>query len=363
MTATPRALALGLVAILALTASPLGLAQGQIVQKIIVKVNGEIFTQTELEKLQIQALRERNQRVPDPKALETDAALRAALSEVTPLLLIDAIEELLLTQRARDLGVKFTEASFQEGIANIKKQNNLDDAQFTTALAQEGLTLAELRKNFERSYMMQAVQQLEIYPRLRVTEEEVRQYYRVNGGEFTQPETVMLREIFLPVQTQTRDGQAVVNVAEEEGVKARMDAARERIVKGEAFAAVAAEVSEAPSKANGGLIGPVEVAQLAPAMKAVIDGLQVGDVSEPLRTSRGFQMLSLESRSAAEPRPFAEVSEEIMRRIQSQRADAETARYLDGLRAQAQIEWKDETYRALYQQQMSARAKGAGLRP
>jgi peptidyl-prolyl cis-trans isomerase SurA len=364
VTATPRAFSLGLAAILGIAASPLVSAQGQIIQKVIVKVNGEVFTQTELEKLQIEALRERNQRVSDPQALQTDAGLRAALSEVTPVLLADAVEELLLSQRGRDLGVKFTDENFQEGIGNIKKQNNLTDEQFTKALAQEGLTLQDLRKNFERTYMMQAVTQIEIYPRLKITEAELRQHYDANAEQFAQPETVMLREIFLAVATEMRDGQAVVNVAEEEAVQAKVKAARERVLKGEEFAAVAAEVSESASKANGGLIGPVEVAQLAPAMKAIIDGLQVGDVSEPIRTSRGFQMLRLESRSAAEPRPFAEVREQILRRIQVERSDTEMARYLDSLRAQAEIEWKDENYRALYQKQILERtAKRTSLRP
>jgi peptidyl-prolyl cis-trans isomerase SurA len=333
--------------------------QGEIVQKIIVKVNGEIFTQTELEQRQIELLRQRNQQV-DPKALETDAGLRAALVEVTPAVLDDAIDELLLMQRARDLNVKFTDELFNEGLTNLKKQNDLTDEQFEAALKQEGMTLQDLRQRFERDYMMSAVQQIEIYPRLQITDEEVRQYYRAHPDEFMQAETVMLREIFLEVPTQVRDNQTVVNVAQEEEVKAKMTAARDRALKGEEFASLAAELSESPSKANGGLIGPVEVAQVAPAMRELIDALKVGDISEPVRTTRGFQMLRLESRTTAEPRAFAQVRDEILRKIRVERADAELDRYLETLRAQAQIEWKDENFRAIYQKMMAERGRGAG---
>jgi peptidyl-prolyl cis-trans isomerase SurA len=350
-------------AVVLATAVPVRVAaqQGQIIQKVLVKVNGEIFTQTELERRQIQALRERNQQVPNPEALQTDAGLRTALSEVTPALISDAIEELLLLQRARDLGVKFSEEAFQEALGNLKTQNNLNDEQFAMALKQEGLTIEQLRKDFERSYMMQGVQQIEIYPRLQITDEEIRQYYRANPDEFMQPETVMLREIFMEVQTQVRDNQTVINVAQEEEVQAKMNAARDRVLKGEDFATVAAEVSESPSKANGGLIGPVDVAQVAPAMRAIIDALKVGDVSEPVRTSRGFQMLRLETRSTAEPAPFPQVRSQILQKIRLERADAETSRYIDTLREQAQIEWKDENLRALYQKMIAERAaKGGG---
>jgi peptidyl-prolyl cis-trans isomerase SurA len=335
--------------------------QGQVIQKIIVKVNGEIFTQTELEQRQIEALREQNRQVSDPKALQTDAGLRAALATVTPEVLADAIEELLLVQRARDMGVEFTDKAFGEALDNVKKQNNLNDEQFKVALAQEGLTLEQLRQNFERQYMRSAVTQTEIYPRLQITDEELRQYYQAHPEEFALPETVMLREIFMAVPTTIRDNQPVVNVAEEEAIRGRMQAARERAVKGEDFAKLAAELSESPSKANGGLIGPVDVAQIAPAMRKLIDALKAGDIGEPVRTTRGFQMLKLESRSEAKPRPFGEVRQEILQKMRLERGDAELAKYLDGLLARAQIEWKDDSYRAAYQKLIEERAKRSGV--
>jgi len=359
-----RSMAIGLVAVLAIgVGGPARVAaqQGEIIQKVIVKVNGEIFTQTELERRQIQALRERNQRVENPEALQTDAGLRAALAEVTPVLLNDAIEELLLLQRARDLGIKFSEDAFQEALGNLKTQNNLNDEQFEIAIRQEGITIDQLRQDFERSYMTQGVQQMEIYPRLQITDEELRQYYRSNPQEFMQPETVMLREIFMAVATQVRDNQTVFNVAEEEAVQAKMKAAWERATKGEDFATLAAELSESPSKGNGGLIGPVDVAQVAPAMGEIIKALKVGDVSEPIRTSRGFQMLRLESRTEAEPLPFSQVRSQILQKIRFERVDAETDRYLDTLLEQAQIDWKDENLRAVYQKMVAERAKGTGL--
>ena len=352
---------LTLAAALTVLARSVEAQQGEIIQRVVMKVNGEIFTLTDLERRQIQALRERNQRVENPQALQTDAGLRAALAEVTPVLLHDAIDELLMLQRARDLSIKFSEEAFQEALGNLKKQNNLNDEQFAAALKQEGLTIEQLRKDFERSYMMQGVQQMEIYPRLQITDEELRQYYRAHPEEFVQPETVMLREVFMEVPTIIRDNQPVINVAQEEEIKAKMMAARERALKGEDFAKLAAEVSESASKANGGLIGPVDVAQVAPAMRQVIDALKVGAISEPIRTTRGFQMLQLESRSSSEPLPFGQVRQQILQKIRLERADAETDRYLDGLRSQAQIEWKDENLRALYQKMMAERAaKGGG---
>ena len=63
---------------------PLSAQKSTIIQKIIVKVNGEIFTQTELEFRQIQALRDQNQAVRKVEDLATDPGLVTALASVTP---------------------------------------------------------------------------------------------------------------------------------------------------------------------------------------------------------------------------------------------------------------------------------------
>ena len=72
-------------------AAPPVQAKSAIIEKIIVKVNGEILTQSELERDQIETLqRQQNSKIVDPKSLSTDAGLSKALQEITPQLLADA---------------------------------------------------------------------------------------------------------------------------------------------------------------------------------------------------------------------------------------------------------------------------------
>src|SRR6187397_2873939 len=58
--------------------------KSEIIQKVVVKVNGEIFTQTDLIARQIQALREQQRAVRKAEDLTADPALVAALLVVTP---------------------------------------------------------------------------------------------------------------------------------------------------------------------------------------------------------------------------------------------------------------------------------------
>ena len=67
---------------------------------------------------------------------------------------------------------------FNQVLANIKKQNNLDDeAKFQAALKQEGLSLVDLRRNLEKSMLISQVQRAEVTEKISITEEEAKAYY------------------------------------------------------------------------------------------------------------------------------------------------------------------------------------------
>ena len=85
----------GLALALAVWTLPVG---AEIIEQILVKVNGEIFTKTDLEQRQVQALRQQNLQFT-PADLENDARLQDALLKVTPPILADVVAELLLVQR------------------------------------------------------------------------------------------------------------------------------------------------------------------------------------------------------------------------------------------------------------------------
>jgi len=323
--------------------------QGELLERVLVRVNGEILTQKQLTQKQIEAL-QRNPYATDIRTLQDDVTLKAKIAEVTPRLLVDAVDELLYLQRGRELKVRFTDELFKQALENLKKQNKFQsDDELTKALASEGLSIDQLRQDFERAYTIQAVQQREIGQRMNLTEEERRQYYNTHRQTFLTPATVTLREVFVAFGPEPLKGaQAAYTAAEEAAAKAKIDAARERAVGGADFAALVTEVSEAPTKANGGLVGPVRISDINQALADVIAKLAPGEVSAPIRDPRGYRLFKLESRSAPETRPYEEVRDQIQQRIFEDRLDGESQKLVERLRSQAVIEWKDESYRQLY---------------
>ena len=117
-------------------------ARAEIFEQILVKVNGEIFTKTDLENRQVAALRQKGVQV-DLKTDEGNAALKKQLDEVTPGLMVDAVDEMLIVQRGKELGYKLSDEQFKSIVDNIRKENKLDtDALWDAALKQENMTHA-----------------------------------------------------------------------------------------------------------------------------------------------------------------------------------------------------------------------------
>jgi peptidyl-prolyl cis-trans isomerase SurA len=320
----------------------------EILERILVKVNGDIISKTDLEQRQISYLRQRNLQASE-QDLSSDAELRRVLAEATPEIIADAIDEMLLAQRGRELGYRLTEEQFKSVLENIKKENNiLTDEQFNAALAQEGMTMSDLRRALERQMLISRVTQQEILGRVGITEEEAREYYARHPEEFTVPASVTLREILIAVPA---DGQAV-NVAAEEAARERAEALRARAQAGEDFVALVEEASDAPSKANGGLVGPVNLDELAPALREIVETLQPGQVAEPWRTARGYHLIRLEGASAAALQPFDEVRDQIADRVFDEKRRIEFEKYLERLRAQAIIEWRSPELKSAWERHL-----------
>lgn len=316
-----------------------------IVERVLVRVNGEILTQSQLRNRQIEVLRSREG--------NASTNIEEELARITPNLLVAVVDELLLVQHGRELGLTFREEQFKTAVENLKKQHKLDDAGFQAALAQDGMTMEELRQTFERSYLVQGVQQREIGPSMTITVEEQRQYYKRNADKFMTPPTVTLRELFIAVATVMQNSQEVFSVAEDNSVRTRIEDLRQRAVAGEDFAALVAANSESATKASGGLVGPVNVEDLSPALKELVAKLEPGGISDPVRTPRGYQLFKLETRSVPELRPFDEVRREIENAIRNERIEPETEKMLARLRTQAVIEWKDEALRQVYEKRLA----------
>jgi parvulin-like peptidyl-prolyl isomerase len=269
---------------------------------------------------------------------------------------VDTVDDLLLFQHGKELGYRFTDDRFRQMIDAFKKNNKLDDAQLKAALAEEGLTMDAWRDMAERTSIVQEVQREEIMLRAQPLDEDRRQYYAAHPNEFMTPATITLHEITVIVPGQAQNGrQVAVSAADLEEAKNKATAIRERILKGEEFGKVATEVSDSPTKATGGVLGEFKLDELDATMRDILDKLKVGEMTEPLRTPRGFQILKLDAKSTPQLQPFDKVRDAIAEKLYYQRLEVEQRKFLVKVRAQALIQWFDDGLKKAYEKRLQER--------
>ena len=331
---------------LALAASPL---RAEIIEQILVKVNGEIITLSDFERRQMGALRERPELAKLPAG---SPQIAQAVAEVTPALILNAVDDLLMLQRAHEHGWALSAEQTNKIIGDIRKSNNIeDDATFKKALESEGMTEAELRKNIEREMLITQVRKVDVTEKINVTDEEVREYYTAHAGEFTSPAEVTLREILIALPVTDRG----INVAQQDAAQKQAEDIHARLLAGEPFTRLVMEFSASPTKSSGGLVGPLRLDELDPRLQEKIGPLKIGGISEVIATNRGYQIFMLEARSETKVRSLEEARSDVARRLAESKTVGATLKYLEKLREQAKIDWRNDELKRAYEKALVTR--------
>jgi len=298
-----------------LTLAPSG-ARAEIIERVVAKVNGQIITLSEFQSRQLVAAQ--GARV-DPANIGT------FLRQNNAKILQDAIDEILLLQRAEDAGLKVPSQWIDEAIDGIRKDNNItSDEQFQDALSREGLTLEELRQNIERGIVRRSIMEREIRPKIEATESELlAEYEKLKATEFTKPATVTLQEILI------KEDAGGAPLAREVVAKAK---------GGEDFTALARTYSSAPSRAHGGDVGQLSQGEINAELEKVAFALPVGSVSDPLPVEGGYRIIKVTARTAGSTTPYDAAKERVRDRLMMARFESAYETYMQELRKNASVE-------------------------
>lgn len=291
-------------------------AGAEIIERVVAKVNGQIITLSEFQTRQVAAAQ---------AARADPSTVGAFLRQNNARILQDAIDEILLLQKAEDAGMKAPSQWIDEAIDGIRKENNItSDEQFQEALAREGLTLEELRQNIERSIIRRYIVERDIRPKIEATDAEVQaEYEKLKATEFTKPATVSLQEILIP---------------EEAG---GLPLAREivgRARAGEDFAALAKVHSASASRANGGDLGELKKGEIHPDLEKAAFSLPVGEVSDPLPVEGGYRIVKVTAKTSGSTTPFEAAKDRVHDRIMMTRFEKAYDEYMEELRKNAVVE-------------------------
>jgi parvulin-like peptidyl-prolyl isomerase len=291
-------------------------AVAETVERVVAKVNGQIITLSDFQARQLDAA----------QAARVDPANVAAfLRQNNSRILQDAIDEILLLQKAEDAGLKPPDAYLDQVIDQIKKEHNLASQQeFEAALAEQGMSYADLRTIIERRVLREMILRRDIEPKMTVSDADLRrEYEQLKGSEFTTPAKITLQEIVV------KDDAGGEALAQELAAKARA---------GEDFAALAKAHSAAPTRAHDGEVGEIAENDMDPDLRKLVLALPVGGVSQPVRIPDGYRIVKVTARTPAVTIPFDVAAEKLRERAMNARFEKEYEVYMQELRKTAQIE-------------------------
>lgn len=289
-------------------------APGEMIERVVVKVNGEILTMSEFAARQVSAVQ-----AADIPPDQVEDYLRRNNARI----LEQAVEDLLIVQRAAEIGIELQPAYVNAIVSQIKEENGIDsDDQFERQLRQEGMTLADLRRSIAHSVLRREVLQAELRARTDVGDAEViAAYERRKAEEFSEPASVTLQEIVVTEEAEAR-------------------ALAERVRDGDDFSELAKAYSRGPTAAAGGDLGTLNLSDLSPAIAEVLDDLEPGQISPPLRAGDEYRLLRLVLRTEARIKPFEAVKQQLRRQLENETWEAEYGKYIAKLRESAVIEQK-----------------------
>ncbi|WP_127995794.1 peptidylprolyl isomerase [Piscinibacter defluvii] len=276
-----------LAAALALTA-PLLQAQGRAAVRngdfIVAVVNQELVTASELD---TRLARVRQEAARGRASLPPEDELRRQVLDT----LID--ERVQLTY-ARENGPRVDEAEVDRAVVNVAVQNQLTPAQLRERLRREGVDYGRFRNNVRDQLVTERVREREVIARIRVTDAEVDAFLDKRRAESGNATEYNIGQILVSV----REGADAAEVAQR---RARADAAMARVRNGEAFEAVARELSEDPNRQQGGTLGMRPADRLPDVFVEAVRGLKVGETAPALlRTGAGFHLLKLVDKREAD---------------------------------------------------------------
>jgi peptidyl-prolyl cis-trans isomerase SurA len=300
--------------------------EGKVVEEIIARVNNEIITSSELDKAKASAADDAQQQCGGKC---TQEQLHVAIEDSQKTALRDLIDQSLLSQRGKDMGIS-VETDVVKQLDQIRIQNHLKDMdELEKAVTAQGMNWDDFKNNFRNKLLTQQVISKEVGSHITIGHEEAKKYYEEHKNEFERPEQVALAAI--EIKTEGK------NEAEIAVLRKKADTTLQRIKDGEDFSQLAKRFSDGSTADQGGYLGTYKHGELSKELEDTVFKMNKNELTDVIDTKQGFLILKVLERYEAGIQPYEKVEEEIMDHLYRQRMDPALREYLKTLREQSYV--------------------------
>lgn len=255
-----------------------------------------------------------------PRTPELMAKLRPQIVEML-------IDEEIRLQEARRLKLEVSKEEIDGGFAQIAQNNNIPPEKFRAMLTASKIKMSTMEDQIRAQVAWGKVIQKRLRPQIEVSEADIDSELEMIRAKIGKTE-YRVATIFLPVNEQKNDGDVSTLAARLVGqIKENP----------EIFPRVAQQFSQAPGANQGGMIGWVSEGQLAAEVDARLPTLEVNQISEPIKTLTGYNIVIVREKRQITEETLPD-REAILQRVGLERLDRAQRRYIMDLRSSAYIE-------------------------
>jgi parvulin-like peptidyl-prolyl isomerase len=297
----------------------------QISDKPVARVNGAVLTDRDLLREMFTIFPYAKQHNGFPKAQE--ASIRQGALEMI-------IFEELVYQEAGRRKLVISAARVNNAEAEFRKQFHSPDEYEQYMQVEMRGSRQLLRKQIERSLLIEEVLKGEVADKSAVTLAEVRTYYDKNPARFQRAESFNIQSIsILPPQKVTPEAMATCRKRAEDAL------AQAKTTKSyQDFGLLAEKLSEDDFRVNMGDHKAVGRDKLPPQIVNAALTIQAGQVSGLIPIENAFTIFRLNAHNPATKQPFAEVKADLRTELQKSKYERLRSSFAKQLRAKAKIE-------------------------
>jgi peptidyl-prolyl cis-trans isomerase SurA len=300
--------------------------EAKVVEEIIARVNNDIITRSELDKAKSQAAEDAQQ---DCGGRCTQEQLQVAVEDRQKYALRDLIDQSLLAQRGKDMGINL-EPEVVKQLDEIRKKNNLKDLdELEKAVTSQGINWEDFKSNIRNRLLTQEVIRREVGSHITIGHDDEMKYYEEHKAEFVRPEQVALRAIEIKTE-----GKKESEIPE---LKAKADKLLQRVKEGEDFGELAKRFSDGSTAQQGGFLGVYKRGELSKEIEDLVFKMKKNELTPVIETKQGFLIMQVLEHYDEGEQSFSKVENEIMDKLYSERMEPAMREYLKTLREQSYV--------------------------
>lgn len=254
-------------------------AQITLLDKVIAVVDDDIVLQSEL-----------NQRMATIYAQIQQSGTNAPPQDILLQQVLDRlISERLQLNIGYNAGIRIGDEELNQAMARIASSNKLTMEEYVAQIHAQGSTVAVVREQIRNEITIMRVQQGKVMRRIRISEQELDNFLNSEEGRFLTSPDVNVGQILLSVPSGT-------SLEDTDAILARANDLQAQAVGGTDFRQLAIANSADQSALQGGDLGWRKMAQLPGVFIDAVEQMDIGQVSDPIRSGAGYHLLKLYER-------------------------------------------------------------------